>query len=66
MSLTTFHVEQIDDDDTEPVLLEKLRDAADFASGQGQITFFTDERGKRLFAVAPIDFTDDALAREIT
>lgn len=64
MHLTTFREEQITDDDTEPVILDKLRNAADLASDQDQGTFFTNQRGQRLFAVTPIEFAQIALARE--
>jgi hypothetical protein len=66
MPYTTFHEEQITDDDTEPIVLEKLQNAADLASDQGQGTFFTDQRGKRLFAVSPVDFAEHALTLEVT
>lgn len=59
-----MHEVQITDDDTEPVILEKLRDAADLASDQDQGTFFTNERGKRIFAIVPVEFAERALARD--
>lgn len=64
MPYTTLHEETILDDDTEPIILEKLRNAADLASDQGRGTFIANERGQRLFAVVPVDFAEHALAQE--
>jgi hypothetical protein len=64
MSFTNVNEVAVTDDDTEPVILETLRDAADLASDQDQVTFVTDGRGKRLFAVVPVEFAQRALDAE--
>lgn len=66
MAFTNVNEVTVTDDDTEPVILETLRDAADLASDQDQVTFVTDARGKRLFAVVPVEFAQRGLDAEFT
>jgi hypothetical protein len=55
---------QITGDDTDLTMLEKYQDAADLATDQNQATFFVNEKGKRLFAVVPVETADNGLHLE--
>jgi hypothetical protein len=64
MPYTTVNEAQVTNGDEAKDVYDTLMNALDLASDQDQVTFITDERGKRIAAVVPVEFAERALARE--